>query len=143
MHIMTYRCFADISMTYFPGQKEESMEIVSFFLGMYERLLLSVLIDSDWSDAAGFSEEQSLPERLSEKDTLAIWNRAISYFETYMKNIASSDPTGRLNRYRSEISESCYQASRSEKRLYRLTVPTGAGKTFSSLRFALYHAKKI
>ncbi len=114
-----------------------------FFLGMYERLLLSVLIDSDWSDAAGFSEEQPLPERLSEKDTLAVWNRAISHFEAYMKKVKSSDPTGRLNQCRREISKSCYQASQSEKRLYRLTVPTGAGKTFSSLRFALYHAKKF
>lgn len=114
-----------------------------FFLGMYERLLLSVLIDSDWSDAAGFSERRPLPERLSEKNTLEIWNRSISHFETYMKKVGCSDPAGRLNQCRSEISESCYEASQSDKRLYRLTVPTGAGKTFSSLRFALYHAKKF
>lgn len=47
-----------------------------------------------------------------------------------------------LNKFRQEISDSCRQVMETNRDLYRLTVPTGAGKTLSSLRFALYHAKK-
>lgn len=38
-----------------------------FYLGMYERLVLSLLIDSDWSDVACFSEKETLPSRISEE----------------------------------------------------------------------------
>lgn len=47
-----------------------------------------------------------------------------------------------LNKYRSEISDLCFEASESNHNLYRLNVPTGSGKTLSSLRFALNQASK-
>ena len=41
----------------------------NFYLGMYERLLISLLIDSDWSDTASFFEQKGLPRRLSKEET--------------------------------------------------------------------------
>ena len=43
---------------------------------------------------------------------------------------------------RCEISSSCKQRASDKQGLYYLTVPTGGGKTFASLRFALHHAKQ-
>lgn len=122
--------------------KEKKCGSKEFYFGMYERLLLSILIDSDWTDTACFARNEPLPERISQEKTQEIWNQCIVHFENYMKILKKSGEESPLNVYREKISERCYQASKAERRLYRLTVPTGAGKTLSSLRYALNHARK-
>ena len=114
-----------------------------FYLGMYERLILSVLIDSDWSDAACFFQKTFLSVRFSQEKMQKVWCEMISNFDSYMKRVVSKNHYSSLNKYRNDISDLCYRAAMTGSCLYRLTVPTGAGKTFSSLRFALSHAEKF
>ena len=92
-----------------------------------------------------FFEGVPLPERISKEETQSIWEECIQNFEQYLKDEVqnNSDNGNQLNSFRQEISDSCRQAAETDQKLYRLTVPTGAGKTLSSLRFALYHAKKM
>lgn len=113
-----------------------------FYLGMFARLALSVLIDSDWTDTACFFQGEPHPERISADRIQEIWQKSITHFETYVKHLSDSGEKSRLDIYRREISDRCFRAAEKENRLYRLTVPTGAGKTLSSLRFALHHARK-
>jgi hypothetical protein len=47
----------------------------------------------------------------------------------------------RINAKRKEILERCWDISKKSVDIYTLTVPTGGGKTYSSLAFALNHAK--
>lgn len=113
-----------------------------FFIGMYLRLLLSILIDSDWSDTARFFQGSPLPERTSAEKIHQIWKQSVEYFERYLYEQVQKNPENGnlLNNYRQEISELCKLAAETNQSLYRLTVPTGAGKTLSSLHFALHHA---
>lgn len=47
-----------------------------------------------------------------------------------------------INGRRTEILAHCMEMGKREKGIYRLTVPTGGGKTIASLAFALRHAVK-
>lgn len=116
-----------------------------FFMGMYFRVALSLLIDGDWTDTACFFQNVPLTKRISLDETQKIWQECIDNFEEYMEQMIRNNPANGnlLNKFRQEISDSCRQAAETNRDLYRLTVPTGAGKTLSSLRFALYHAKKM
>ena len=115
-----------------------------FYLGMYLRTALSLLIDDDWTDTACFFQNIPLSKRMSQEETQEIWEKCIQNFEQYLRNEIQNNPDNgnQLNVFRQEISDSCRRAAETDQKLYRLTVPTGAGKTLSSLRFALYHAKK-
>ncbi len=57
------------------------------------------------------------------------------------KKLVAFEPEG-INTVRQKISQACHDFSEKPKGLYQLTVPTGGGKTFASLRFALHHADK-
>ncbi|MDR1558629.1 MAG: DEAD/DEAH box helicase family protein [Clostridiales bacterium] len=47
-----------------------------------------------------------------------------------------------MSSLRQSVSDSCAEAGLRDLGIYKLEVPTGGGKTLSSLRFALEHAKR-
>ena len=106
-----------------------------FYFGLLERLLLSILIDADRTASACFARGI----RPFEKEEMGsgLWQQLLSAFE---KNLANKQSDSPLNVYRREISDSCLEAAKVECGIVRFVVPTGAGKTLSSLRFALQHA---
>ena len=55
-------------------------------------------------------------------------------------NLKSKPDRNEVDELRSQVSQSCLDFSTKQKGVYQLTVPTGGGKTFASLRFALHHA---
>ena len=122
------------------GNNKNEYGSIHYFMGMYFRVLLSMLIDGDWSDTASFFNGEPIEERIS--DTETIWKNSIDYFEKYVSDIVQNnkDNGEKLKDYRQEISDICKNAAYDNNNLYRLTVPTGAGKTLSSLRFALHKA---
>ncbi len=114
---------------------------IHFYLGMCERMLLSLLGDADVVDTIGFERNENGKGALSDEAICRIWQEALRHLEQRLEKI-KADPkaTSRLNSVREEISVRCKEAAYESAARYRLVVPTGAGKTLSSLRFALTRA---
>ncbi len=106
----------------------------TFYDGLTTRLLLSMLIDADRYDTACFA----YGENALAKPPVPIWNELLGLLNAYTgAQFSFRTP---IDQIRGEIAASCGSASGRVPGVYRLTVPTGGGKTLSSLRFALGHA---
>ncbi len=116
--------------------KQLSPLVQQFRFGMFTRFLFSCLIDADRINSADFED----PAKAKARSGGAVdWQVAIERMEA--KN-ASFSIGNKIDTVRREISEQCRKRAEDEQGIYTLTVPTGGGKTFASMRYALHHAKK-
>jgi len=103
---------------------------------LWIRMLFSCLVDADFLDTEQFMKPVKSDTR-SHNVTLP---QMLKCFDRYMQNLAASVEATPLNRIRGEILNQCRTSARQESGVFTLTVPTGGGKTLSSLAFALEHA---
>lgn len=108
----------------------ESTDIYHFQIGLLIRFLLSCLLDADRTDAACENPDRATSEKIP-------WGILIDKLEKSLPT-----PTLDIDYIRQDISEKCLTAAYRTQGIYQLTVPTGGGKTLSSLRFALHHAQE-
>lgn len=105
-----------------------------FSLSFLGRMLYSCLVDADYLDTEAFMLGET-PR--GHHDSIA------TLVEAYNSYIARfSTPDTPIKQKRNEILQQCLAAAQRAKGIYTLTVPTGGGKTISSLGFALAHALK-
>lgn len=110
--------------------------LFAFYMGQFERLMQSVLIDADRTDTAEFQLKSEM-EFEFDKD---IWN--IFYENIEAKSREFGKRTDKISKLRSSISDRCKDFAEHEIGICRLIVPTGGGKTLSSLRFAINYCKR-
>ncbi len=108
-----------------------------FLLAMMTRMLHSALVDADWLATEAFMEPAKAQQRAAIPfDSPAQLGEQL---EAFLRS-REEGATGRINALRREIHAACLAAAEKKKGVYRLNVPTGGGKTLSSLSFALAHA---
>jgi len=100
------------------------------------RMLFSALVDADFLDAEEHWERKKAGARGAAYDLAALWRT----FEENQSALQRSVPETAVNRARREVYEACAAAAEGAQGVYRLTVPTGGGKTRSGMAFALKHA---
>ena len=108
-----------------------------FCFGLVCRYLYSCLIDADRYDAAMAMDDKILeyPE-----DNGELWERLCIRYEERFKRF-SENTAEEINVLRTLLSDNCRKNADNPSGIYKLNCPTGAGKTLSSLRYALHHAK--
>lgn len=100
------------------------------------RLLFSCLVDADFLDTEAFMDKESSALR-NNKATLSTLS---SLLDVYLKSLKENAKDTKINRIRNQVQEQCLKMSESPTGFYSLTVPTGGGKTLSSLLWAMKHA---
>lgn len=113
-------------------------EEVAFYVGMLARLLLSAVIDGDRRDTAAFEAGIVFPPRRGERELCALWDGCLAKVEAHLASFGCDSD---IKQARAALSQQCRDAAERPGGVYRLTVPTGGGKTLSSLRYALAHAR--
>jgi CRISPR-associated endonuclease/helicase Cas3 len=100
-----------------------------FMLHLLTKVLFSCVVDADRCNSAGLDLKDDLPD----------WSWIGRFLEEYLSGFSAD---GELNQIRQKISQQCKESGGCSRGIYTLSIPTGGGKTLSSLRFALEHAKE-
>ena len=111
---------------------------------LYTRMLFSCLVDADFLDTEDFmAAGKAGREGFASLDTL-LERLQKSLEENFLKPKTEKEKQKRqlpINEKRSALLAQSIAAGKEAKgNLYRLTIPTGGGKTISSLAFALHYA---
>ena len=100
------------------------------------RLLFSALVDADHLDTEAHFEPERAASRGVDTDIPALWER----FEASNRGLGAKAAASEVNDVRRDIYTACLESAEGPRGFYRLTAPTGAGKTLSGMAFALRHA---
>lgn len=131
-----YKTEIEIPILKSPPFQPVKTENPDFFFSVLIRMLYSCLVDADYLDTERFMRSETARDKGEPVEIL--YERLIAYTSDWL---AQGD-LNTINGRRTEILRHCLEMGKEKKGLFRLTVPTGGGKTISSLAFALKHAKE-
>lgn len=104
-----------------------------FSLAFFTRIIYSLLVDADFQETESFMNKGKKPRGgYAGIDTLC--DQFNLFIEKYFH------PKTDIDQRRTSILKSCIAKAGEKPGLFTLTVPTGGGKTYSSMAFALNHA---
>jgi CRISPR-associated endonuclease/helicase Cas3 len=107
-------------------------------VAVFARMAFSALVDADFLATESFMSPLAADDRSNWPDDILV-----RMADTLDRHIAAfNPPDSQVNQQRKLILESCRNAAANPPGLFTLSVPTGGGKTLSSLAFALRHAQE-
>lgn len=103
-----------------------------------QRMLFSCLVDADFLDTEAFMDRKSAELR---RNHLSLAN-LFPKLQAFLEGVRQTAPDTEVNRIRNKVQRRCAATALGAKGFYSLTVPTGGGKTLSSVLWAILHARK-
>ena len=121
-----------------PHLKPGHIEMAGFCAAFATRMIFSALVDADYLDTeAWYERSEGLPIARGRHPSLPELSVRLS---AYLEGLMSDAPNTQVNSVRREVLTYARDKATEQPGLFSLTVPTGGGKTLSSLAFALEHA---
>ena len=101
-----------------------------------QRMLYSCLVDADYLD----TEEFMQPEQSRLRGKHGTMKQLEENLDAFLVALRDNAVDSEVNRIRNEVQNYCLEKSGDKVDFYSLTVPTGGGKTLSSVLWAIKHA---
>ena len=124
-----------------PGDPPWKFDSRGLDMSLWIRMLFSCLVDADFLDTEAYMEGEKAQLRgnyLSMSELLGHFN---AYMKEKTKDALDGSPSA-VMRARQSVLADCRAAAALSPGFFSLTVPTGGGKTLSSMAFALEHAAR-
>lgn len=119
--------------------KGEKYKEGTFARGLFVRMLTSAVMYGDRMNTAEFMQGQGHEPRIVQNE---FWSRQTAYLERKLTGEFSGAIQTPINCERTKISDQCKTFAEYGNGIYKISVPTGAGKTLSTLRYAYHLAEK-
>lgn len=119
----------------YPGKPQK--DYIGFSISFLIRMIYSALVDADFQETETYMQG-SAKMRGGYYKIPALRDMLDAHLKQF------DNPTSAINRKRNETLRACIEKGENEKPgFFKLTVPTGGGKTLASMAFALHHAAKF
>ena len=105
-------------------------------IALWIRMLFSCLVDADFLATESFMDSAKSESRGGYDSIRDLRER----LDAHLRKKKEAAPSSPMNSLRAQICERCEKRATAPSGLFRLTAPTGAGKTLASMSFALRHA---
>lgn len=107
-------------------------------VSLWIRMLYSCLVDADFLDTESYMDSYNANNR----GNYCSMSELLKRFNHFVKQLDERSEDTPVNEIRRSIRAKCVQAAYDSQGIFSLSVPTGGGKTLSSLAFGLEHAIK-
>ncbi|MBD5804159.1 DEAD/DEAH box helicase [Azoarcus sp. Aa7] len=107
---------------------------------LWVRMLFSCLVDADFLDTETFMAPDKAATRVQPTEPEEVLRTLLARFDAHMTTLAANARNTPVNTLRADVLAQCRAKAALSPGVFTLTVPTGGGKTLSSLAFALHHA---
>lgn len=122
--------------------KDKRKEEKEYYIACLTRLSLSILKEADIYDSANafHNPKQHL---WIEEEVTEVWINASERIESMYQKFESGSDISELNKTRNDLARlSLVAGKKNKKGIFKMSIPTGGGKTKAGLRYAVANAKE-